>query len=290
MVAKWEPSDADDVVKDYTVREMTPQEIGLKHGVSATPVIRLLRARGVAIRDRSAAHMGRPLKPLSGVVERYRAGETMVDLAAAYSVSRQTIKARLVEAGEPLRDSSTVQQINASRRSPEENRRIVAAAHDAKRGRSNSMDALCRAAATRERRGVGVSPAETLFAGWLAERGVETIPQKAIGPFNCDLGADPVAVEVFGGNWHATGHHARTFPDRANYLLDRGWHLLVVWNQTRDPISPFAADYAVTFIERARRDPPLVGEYRVIRGCGQEIARGEGQFDHLALVPSQRRT
>lgn len=125
--------------------------------------------------------------------------------------------------------------------------------------------------------------------------GVETTLQKAIGPYNADLAAYPVAVEIFGGNWHARGRHAARFPDRVRYFLDQGWNLVIVWVldrrrwQSAIPLTPAAADYIASFVQLTRRDPSTRGQYRVIWGDGKEAATDGLDLNELALVPSRRR-
>lgn len=224
------------------------------------------------------------------IVERYQSGQSVKAIANALGVSPPCITRRLEEAGVDQRPVTDTLQIVAARRSPERRRHLASYAFEAKRGRPNSFESLCRAALTRERRGINISPNERRLAGWLSDRGLTVQLQKAIGTYNCDLATGTVAVEVFGGNWHSDGAHAARYPDRCRYILDQGWNLVFVWDQSRDRLSVHAADYIVAFTQEADRDPSLRGQYRVIRGCGEELSRGEGELDERALVPSQRRT
>ena len=63
-----------------------------------------------------------------------------------------------------------------------------------------------------------VSPAEIMLAGMLRDAGLDVIHQKAIGPYNVDLAAGSVAVEVFGGGWH----RRQAEGERLRYILDAG--------------------------------------------------------------------
>ena len=61
------------------------------------------------------------------------------------------------------------------------------------RGRHADFNELCRHALAKERFGK-LTRHELTLRDLLIERGIRTIPQQAIGPYNCDLGANPVAV------------------------------------------------------------------------------------------------
>ena len=226
---------------------------------------------------------------LDELVQLYESGESVLALAKRFSVDRNTITKRLRLMGIEPRGMRDAQLLLSSRRTPQERRRLAEFAFEAKRGRPNSDEALERAARTRESLGYGGSMGELVLAKWLARRGLRMKPQVAIGRYNCDLALAPVAVEVFGGNWHASGYHARAYPERCKEILHAGWNLVIVWDQARCPLSIEAAQYVVAFYEVARAYPAPVGEYRVIRGDGEELSRGRGELDDDALVPSQRK-
>jgi hypothetical protein len=112
------------------------------------------------------------------------------------------------------------------------------------------------------------------------------LPCKAIGPYNVDIALAPIAVEVFGGAWHGGGRAAARWPKRIRYLLDEQWHVVVVWvEHARDPLTIGAAEYVVALRDQLRRNPALVGQYRVIRGSGKEIIRGCANDDHFPVKP-----
>src|SRR5690606_34733996 len=111
-------------------------------------------------------------------------------------------------------------------------------------------------------------------------------PQKAIGKYNVDFAVAPVAMEVLGGGWHlAKRHHAVRTPQ----ILDAGWHLVFIWDhEGRSALTAGAADYVVTFLKQVRRNPPAVGQYRVISGDGQLLSTGSRDDDEFPLVPPPR--
>jgi very-short-patch-repair endonuclease len=270
--------------------------VGDRRGIAREPALAIMYndtvgyiPPGIGLEVVNVTHKWEPAQ-VADLVERYDAGESVQRLAASQGISRNAINRLLVGEGRAIRDRSSGQRARHLGTTVEERLAMTAAAHDAKRGRPNTWEARCRAAQTREQSGAFATAREQEFIGLLVERGLHVTPQRAIGPYNCDLAAGTIAVEIFGGNWHATGDHAARYPERCDYILDQGWHLLIAWNQSRDPLSAHAADYLVAFHEFTERNPTAPREYRVIRGCGELLARGERPFDHLALVPSQRRT
>lgn len=258
---------------------------------------RLAMARG---QDTRAA--ARTALPVDAVVRAYLGGDSVNGIAKRTGVSRSEIERVLRTNGVRLRGLAEANRVMMARRTPEENARNAEAAHAATRGvpqspqrialarqRKLSFETKCLRASTLH--GVPTSnPLELLYAAWLRDRGVETVPQYAVGPYNIDLAAEPVAVEVFGGNWHGWGHHAAVVEERSRYLLDRGWFLVVVWvNQTSQGLSERSADQLVAFVEQARRDPTLRGQYRMIWGDGEVVPVGGRDLHQLARVPARGR-
>jgi very-short-patch-repair endonuclease len=219
-------------------------------------------------------------------IEDYRAGKSVKQLADEFGIARNAVTRTLTERGVIVRDNATANRLMQADRSPEQRALWTQAAHDAARGRVNTFEEKCLGALTRQRTlGIRMSPSEQLFAGWLRDRGIDTVPQLAIGPYNVDLAADPVAVEIFGGGWHGYGAHAARSAERFRYILDEGWAVIVVWSAVLYRISAQAADEVVAFVEQARCDPTLRGEYRMIRGNGHFVASGRENLDHLTRVP-----
>jgi len=259
--------DADDAVRRYLSGE-TIQQIARIYQTRARNVSDVLKASGVAVRD-----VGLTPLPAEDVVARYVAGESEKALAAAYGVQRGTIRRYLLNAAVQPRGRSESMFVRMANTSPDERKRNALAAHNAVRGRSRSIEERCKGALTRQMRASHVSPYETALRSYLADLGIECIPQQAVGPYNLDLGAEPVAVEVFGGGWHAYGSHAVRAPKRLNYLFDAGWNVIVVAvDPNRAPLTDGAAHEVAAFIEQSRRDPSFRRQYRVIRGNGQSSA------------------
>src|SRR5690606_33072236 len=177
-----------------------------------------------------------------------------------------------------------------ARMTPAERAALASSAHNAVRGMTRTDDDLRRRAIGKQRTAAHATDEERALAAHLQTRGVATIAQQAIGKYNLDIGAEPVAVELFGGNWHAHGRHLARLPQRVVDIADAGWNLLIVWctqGRTLD-VGPVAED-VVAYLERSRRDPTFQRQYRVIWGDGQLYSAGCVDDDDLALVPTSIR-
>ncbi|HEY3315253.1 MAG TPA: hypothetical protein VGL40_08285, partial [Bacillota bacterium] len=198
---------------------------------------------------------------------RYQAGETTDEIAASIGVAGSSVRRLLVRHGYVLRSHSEAMRVRNKLLGPAGRRKRTAAAHAAVRGMKRTPEDLARRALGKERTQAHISHNERVLAGLLLDRSVEAVLSKAVGPYNIDLAAYPIAVEVFGGAWHNAGRHAARFEKRTRYLLNAGWHLIVVWvEKARYPLTVQAADYVVSFHNLASRNPSMVRQYRVIRG------------------------
>lgn len=260
-----------------------------------------LEIRGL-MRDRAASYriaakrMGATRRAKLGlpddeIVRRYLAGESEKTLATAFGVDRLAIRARLRSAGVVRRGIKEASQLASSKKTSEEHIRHAMAAHGAALGRVQSLAEKTKRAATREAKQLGVSPAERVLAVWLGQRGYVFRPQMAVGPYNVDLGSDAVAVEIFGGGWHAYGDHHRRARERYRYLTDLGLNLVIIWvgDGVRMPsLQAATADYIASFVEETRRDPSIRGQYRMIWGDGKQAAVSGKDIEKIAVIPSRR--
>lgn len=166
-------------------------------------------------------------------------------------------------------------------RSPEENARNSAAAHEAARHHVHTEKEKIARALTRERKQLHVSPSELYLAEVLTGRGWFCTPQKAIGIYNVDLEVDDVAIEVYGGGWHTTGRHAARSEERFKYLLER-MNVIVIWVDRRYyPLSSRAVDSIEAFLKADKGH----GEFLVLRGDGTTFHRGKWDLHVLAIKP-----
>lgn len=252
-----------------------------------------LKRRGVIARARSERPGNRPrIEPPSdrNIVADYLAGMPEYAIARQYGVARNVVRRWLTEAGVQIRGRSEAGQTRQDQLTPEQRSANAAAAHAAVRGVRRSEESCAKTAIARQRAGYGGRPGQghEAFCSMLEDRGAEYVRELAVGRYNVDvaLSAYPVAVEVLGGNWHS---HKAIHRVRTPYILDRGWNLVFVWDLKRCQISAEAADYVIAFAEQTRIDPPVIGQYRVIRGDGELFAAGHADDDDFPLVrPSVR--
>jgi len=144
--------------------------------------------------------------PIKEIARVYLSGQPEYKIAKLYHVSRSAIRYRLLMAGIRPRTESEALRLCWQQMTPEQRKNQLKAAHDAARGHKMPLEALEKAAKTKERNALKhCSKYELQFQKMLEKRGIKTVLQKAVGPYNCDLAAFPVCMEIFGGNWDFSG-------------------------------------------------------------------------------------
>lgn len=273
-----DPAKLDYAIELYLAGEPVEQ-IPTKSGVSLTRLNAERVARGIPTR------FHRDL-PTAEIASAYESGASEYGLAQQYGVSRALIGKELRKAGVERRDQRAASLISAAQATPEERKLRAAAANRAARRRRIPEIEKFRRALTVERQGRPGSAGETMLRKMLQERDESPIVERAIGPYNVDLAMLPVAVEVLGGGFHGVkARHA----ERTPYILDAGWHLVMVWNyEGVSALGVGAADYLVAFLEEVRRQPPATCQYRVITGQGQVLAARSREDNEFPLEPPPR--
>lgn len=219
-------------------------------------------------------------------VRLYQGGALFVDIAKKFNVHWMVVRRVIINAGITPRSTSDVKFIMASRMSREERRRQSLAAHDAVRGKSQSFEHRCKIALTKERKGSGITRVEQYCLSLLEDQGFTCIPQKAIGPYNVDIAITELSiiVEIFGGQWHASGHHAARFRKRTDYILNAGWCPIIIW-VTRDyPLEIGAIKYIVAFAKKMSRDKSARRKEQMIYGNGQTASLGKRKLNDLPVI------
>src|SRR6218665_3340987 len=119
---------------------------------------------------------------LHDIIKSYNAGEGINSIHKRTGYGRKVIARALSESGVVLRSNTEANRLLAAARTPEQRREYSAAAHAAIRGKRYSPEELCKRAASRERSfRAFTSEYERLIAEELTERGIDFIPQKAVG-------------------------------------------------------------------------------------------------------------
>lgn len=224
---------------------------------------------------------------LDNLLCRYLAGEPEQKLATECGVSRWTFRQRLLEAGIAPRNVSQSMYIRWQNATPSQRAAMVAPAHDAVRGLRRTVDDLTKRALGKEAR-IGNAPVvETTLLRLLLDNGLAVTHQKAIGPYNVDIAINtpPIAVELFGGGWHAYGRHKARHIKRCEYLLDHGWAIVVIWlDARRYPFGIGCVDYILSFTQSLRHDKALGRQYRVILGNGDVAPIGKSYLNTASIV------
>jgi len=273
--------DTDHIVQAYRAGR-TAEDIAAELGVSANTVLRRLNGAGVEMRP-----SGTPRVAIDEVdaIAVYDSGVGLKSVAARFGVSDTALRSIFQNRGVHLRNRREQQQLRMDNTSRTERMRLVVAAHEAARGRTRSLAERCLSAKTREQRQTHISKHERRLAAMMRERGIKSRHQTAVGPYNCDLTVDTVAVEVFGGYWHWTPEKSAHTAKRFRYLMDRGWDIVAVPVNMSWPLTAKVADHIARHINRIRRNPSAVREYRVIWGAGEFEASGCLDDDYITIKP-----
>lgn len=160
------------------------------------------------------------------------------------------------------------------------------AAHNAVRGTKRSLEDLEKRAIGKERKPPKMSRWESFFADWLTSQGIEFTFNKAFGKYNFDFAiGDSVAVELFGGGFHADGRAAARLNDRMTYILNRGWNVYIIWCLSKEEtIFPGCLNDFLSFLKSRSGDKSGCCQYRVIWSDGDPISSGGFESDYRAAV------
>lgn len=221
----------------------------------------------------------------------YQSGASVLQMANTLGVSRPVITRRLAQLGLKARTASEAQFLRNARYTPEQRRQFTAGAHAACRGVKQTLEHRCKIAATKQATAVVPPPRyEGDMYGWLTAAGLAPVCQMALGPYNLDLALceSRIAVEVFGGHWHATGRHARRFRERTEYILGAGWVPVYIWVthgwKGRIHWSRASAEYVVSLHQVRCSGEPAAGKEHVIRGDGYTTETAEINPYNGALI------
>lgn len=252
-------------------------------GIGRTTVYRKLRAAGAQMRVGQFVKSADP--DMAAALTLFNSGLGVAAVAERIGTTRIILQRAFRDAGIPTRNRSEQQFARMARMSPEDRQRLADAAHEAAKGREHTPAEKAKRARTNAARKDRASHYEVALLDMLRARGVAAVPQRPIGPYNCDIAIHPVAVEVWGGHWHWHGKHIATTEQRVRYLMDAGWHVLIVAVNSTSPLTPAVADYVVAETERLRRDPSAVREYRVIWRACEDATGGRADDDHFSVEP-----
>lgn len=288
--------DIDDLIDRYS-KGATCTELAAIFGCEAQSIRKRLRNAGVTLVNRSHALKGVPrtIKDSAVIAEicaSYQSGESELSLSKRFNVSRLCIRGTLIRNGIETRNRLVANRLMMSKRTPEENLRNTQAAHAATKGIPQPEARIERIAQGRERNGRHISDYEREVAKELVAKGFSIAPQKAVGRYNIDIAIPElrIAVEIFGGQWHAAGTHAVRFRKRTDYLINAGWLPVIVWTSSsfaRREVENrvlFVEKYIVPLAERLRRGEAVGRQEHVINSYGEPCSAGKANIDYRASV------
>jgi len=281
MARKLKLADLDNLISRYQAGESV-QKLISEWSISLTTFYRLLNRHNIP-----RCQLIRATPP--NLIARYLAGESELALSKSTGLTRTVIRKRLLDNGIIPRNGSQANIIRMGRLSDSERQQLSAAAHTAIKGSCRPIAELEARAITRQNNLSTQSPTERKFIKLLRKRGFEATPQKACGKYNIDIAleSEGIAVEIYGGSWHANGRAAFRDKERIPYLLNTGWHLIIIWvDNTRYPLTIKAVNYIITLSKRLCLNKPLWREYHMIRGDGHPMTIPSFQFKGETFIPS----
>ena len=293
MPREVEAIDLDDAIRRYLAGELM-NEIGSTFGVSKGYIYTRLKKAGVVRSKSEAAALSRKPAKIPGLedlIARYNAGEPEYHLAREAGIDRGVLRRAFLRAGVYIRTLKEVKTASYARMTDDKKRSITSAANRASRGRKATDEELIKRAKSKQRLLSHATPVELDLAAWLVEQGFTVTPQGALGPYNIDIAIDEprIAVEIYGGGWHCSGRHAARFLERTEYILNRGWSVLIVWvDGRRYPLGVGGYNYIIAMAERIGSHPPGRGEYRVVLGDGKAAPGVKKYFNSRSIIESLR--
>lgn len=226
-------------------------------GVKGETLQRRFLAAGHEVRTGRDRRWRRQL-PVDELVTKYNAGTSVLELSRTYKADRGGIALRLVAAG------------------------VVLRGYDANGNRRNGETR----AATRQAKGLAITPAEQTLADALRNAGTQVTQQTPCGTFNLDITLDgrPVAVEVEGGPAFRYPQCVALW-ERTKHVLDAGWFVLYVVTDYKPVEHQRVIEQVVAFANFAGRHPTPGGQYGVVRRDGKAGSLGRYDLHGLPRVP-----
>ena len=203
---------------------------------------------------------------IENLLKAYLDGESVNSISKRLRIGRHVINLWLERRGIHRRTRSEAELVKWSRMTKNERLNQVSKAHAAVRGVTRG-DREMELRAIRRNRRIGAGEAE--LVEFLAERGVEVDAQRPVGRYNIDIAIDSVAVEVYRQAFHPIA--TPTQRKRVVDLFGRGHVTLYVWISFGQGIVPECADKVVALLDVFCRNPAEFGQYRVIRGTGEDV-------------------
>lgn len=220
------------------------------------------------------------------LIRRYCEGASLLQLQKESGYGRGPIAKYLRDRGIPLRGGSEAcklrwKRIGNDRAATE---RLLSKAWAVAKGRRRTLHERERGALTVFERGaIRRGRRQTPVVDEVIRRVPTFVREYPVGPYNVDIADERtrVAVEV---HCH-TGWQRSLRAERIEYVLDRGWSVLMIYADRRYPIDvSLLAEQAIAYAQRASTDPTMIGQYGMIGRHGQPITPRGYEFPHRPRV------
>lgn len=203
----------------------------------------------------------------------YAAGESVLNLSQKYKVSRQTIGSILTGNGVALRDGSKANKARFAKMSPDQLIELTKAARKTR---------ICNLGdhAQQEIRNQAIGVGEIKLSEMLTNAGIENTRQVVVSETYCiDIVVGHIAVEVKFSSKSG-------FATRGNLgdkeIIERGYTMVYFFINSAYVLD-YAAGEIVALFNFIRGQPPLVGQYWVIRCTLDDIATHD-QINDIPLI------
>ena len=222
---------------------------------------------------------------LSKVKTGYENGENVLQMSKVYGASRRVINSCLDDLG---LERPTVSATNRSRfqaMTDEQRKEVTATARKIMRSSARAQYSM-ELKAKRDQASLRyVGKFEREMAERLDGRELEVIPQYAWGRYNFDLFVNGVAVEIHSGA-------ARPFYNSSNFqktieAVCAGISIMYIWMRPVRSVTDIAVENVIAFIDESSRNPPTLGQHRVVRSNGEVDQISSEYLDDFALVAAR---
>lgn len=264
---------------------MSIDKIAKHFGVNRKTVRRAFLLADFKSECRNASYHKPDNLTVEEIVDRYRNGESVLQLSKLSGLSRFIINSYISKAGVGIRNSSEASFVKNSRMTKEERLNQAKAAHDAVRGKKRTKDELIRRAITR-----GDTPSiyhigigEELLTKTFRSLGADVIEQKPVDKYIIDLIVNGVAVEVKHSQIGGTIKSKRL--EKTKYLLNAGFPVIWLISDGDDDIIA-NAEYMLSCINIASTDPSKFSKYWVMRSRMDNFTRIRNDLGQFSVIPT----
>ena len=279
MSKRYHTIDCNNVVKSY-LSGVTVKNIAAQFSVSEHVIYDILKRASIAP-DRN-----RNIIPPSkaDILALYNSGTGVAGIADQLGFTRGHMIRFFKKYNIPMR-SRRDQQIERMKNATEEQIKFLTKnAHLASKGRKHTFEEKCKRARTRyANQSFQDSKYEALLSGAFRDNGIDFVREYPVGPYNLDFLVGNIAVEIFGGHFHSSGHHNAIFHERTKYILNSGFSIIFAF-ANRDSFESVIANKIMILLNIFRSDEAGIAKYRVIWGTPDRLTGGSAYDDNFPLV------